>query len=260
MSTTEQDHILAATEGGVRTIRIDRPEKKNALTAAMYGRLTEEMDAAAENPDIRVMVLTGTRDTFSSGNDLGDFLDRIEDGVEPAAFGFLRRLPSFPKPLVAAVNGAAVGIGTTMLLHCDLVYASSEARFILPFAALGLCPEAASSLLLPRIAGLQRATELLMLGEPFDAERAREVGIVNEVVPADQLQQRVAERAATIAELPPAAVRATKALVRHEVRDHIAETMTREGEVFERLLSSPEATEAMTAFLEKRPPDFSSFE
>ena len=260
MSTTEQDHILAATEGGVRTIRIDRPEKKNALTAAMYGRLTEEMDAAAENPDIRVMVLTGTRDTFSSGNDLGDFLDRIEDGVEPAAFGFLRRLPSFPKPLVAAVNGAAVGIGTTMLLHCDLVYASSEASFILPFATLGLCPEAASSLLLPRIAGLQRATELLLLGEPFDAERAKEVGIVNEVVPADQLQQRVAERAATVAALPPSAVRVTKALVRHEVIGQIEETMEREIEIFMRLLSSPEAVEAMNAFFEKRRPDFSKFE
>lgn len=254
------DNINAATEGRVRVVTFNRPEKKNAFTQAMYGRLADEMEAAAYDPSIRVMVLTGVGDTFSSGNDVSDFLDRIEDGSEPPALRFLRQLPLFPKPLVAAVNGAAVGIGTTLLLHCDLVYASSDARFILPFAALGVCPEAASSLLLPRIAGLQRATELLMLGEPFDAEHAREVGIVNEVVPADQLQQRVAERAAAVAALPPSAVRATKALVRHEVLDQMAETMTREGEVFGRLLSSPEAAEAMTAFLEKRPPDYSKFE
>jgi len=259
---TEQgtDNITATTEGRVRVVTLNRPEKKNAFTQAMYGRLTDEMEAAADDPAIRVMVLTGAGDTFSSGNDVTDFVDRIDDGGEPAAFRFLMRLPAFPKPLIAAVNGAAVGIGTTMLLHCDLVYASSEARFILPFAALGVCPEAASSLLLPRIAGLQRATELLMLGEVFDAERAKEVGIVNEVVPADHLQQRVAERAAAVAALPPSAIRATKALVRHEVRGQIEETMAREGEIFGKLLSSPEAAEAMSAFLEKRPPDFSKFE
>jgi enoyl-CoA hydratase/carnithine racemase len=260
MSTTESDHIVVETEGRVRTLRINRPEKKNALTAAMYGRLTEELERAAGDPAIRVMVITGAGDTFTSGNDLNDFLKRIEDASEPQTFRFLRRLPSFPKPLVAAVNGAAVGIGTTMLLHCDLVYARTEATFILPFAALGLCPEAGSSLILPRVAGLQRATELLMLGEPFDAQRAKEVGIVNEVVPSDQLLPRVAERSATIAALPPSSVRATKALVRHEVRAQIAETIEREIEVFMRLLSAPEATEAMSAFFEKRPPDFSKFE
>jgi enoyl-CoA hydratase/carnithine racemase len=161
---------------------------------------------------------------------------------------------------VAAVNGAAVGIGTTMLLHCDLVYASTEARFILPFAALGLCPEAGSSLLLPRVAGLHRATELLMLGEPFDAQRAKDVGIVNEVVPADQLQLRVAENTAAIAALPPSSIRATKALLRHEARVQVEETIEREIEVFMRLLSAPEATEAMSAFFEKRSPDFSKFD
>lgn len=260
MAEQPADNIRVTTDDRVRVVTFDRPEKKNALTSAMYHRLTDELETAAENPATRVLVLTGTGGTFTSGNDLRDFLDQVEDGSEPSAFRFLKRLPAFPKPLIAAVNGAAIGIGTTMLLHCDLVFASADARFALPFAALGVCPEAASSLLLPRVAGLQRATELLLLGEPFDAERAREVGIVNEVVPAEELQQRVAERAAAIAALPPAAVRATKALVRHELRDRIDETMTREGEIFGRLLSSPEATEAMTAFLEKRPPDFSNFE
>jgi enoyl-CoA hydratase/carnithine racemase len=260
MPDQESDNIQATTEGRVRTLTFNRAKKKNAFTKAMYRRLADEMEASANDPAIRVVLLTGAGDTFSSGNDLKEFLNQVEGGDEAPAWRFLRQLPLFPKPLVAAVNGVAVGIGTTLLLHCDLVFASSEARFILPFAALGLCPEAASSLLLPRVAGLQRATELLVLGEPFDAERAREVGIVNEVVPAHQLQQRVAERVAAVAELPPGAVRATKALVRHEVRDRVAETMTREGEVFGKLLSSPEAVEAMTAFLEKRSPDFSNFE
>jgi len=260
MSTAETAHIETSTSGGVRTLRFNRPERKNAITTAMYDRLTRELEAAAGDPAIRVLVLTGAGETFTSGNDLKDFLDRIEDGSEPAAFRFLRCLPQFPKPLVAAVNGAAVGIGTTMLLHCDLVYASTEARFILPFAALGLCPEAASSLLLPRVAGLQRATELLMLGEPFDAERAREVGLVNEVVAVDRLQQRVSERSAAVAALPSSSIRATKALVRHEVLGQIEETTAREIEVFRRLLASPEAAEAISAFFEKRAPDFSRFE
>jgi enoyl-CoA hydratase/carnithine racemase len=257
----DSDQILTSLEGRVLTITFNRIEKKNAFTQAMYARMADEMDSAADDPGVRVIVFTGTGGVFSSGNDVTNFLKRTGDvNQEPPSLRFLSRLPVFPKPMIAAVEGPAVGIGTTMLLHCDLVYADETARFILPFARLGICPEAASSLLLPRIAGLQRATEMLMLGEPFDAERAREAGIVNEVVPSDQLHQRVAERAAAVAALPPSAVRATKTLIRHETRQQTTEAMTREFELFAKQLASPEAGEAMNAFLEKREPDFDQFD
>jgi enoyl-CoA hydratase/carnithine racemase len=255
--TTEQ--IIGTTDGRVRTVTFNRPEKKNAFTQEMYGGMADELDAAAADPSIRVVVFTGSGDTFSGGNDVGDFLKVTESDGELPAFRFLRLLPQFPKPVLAAVNGPAVGIGTTMLLHFDMVYASSDAAFVLPFARLGLCPEAGSTLLLPRLAGLQRATELLLLGERFDAERAQEVGLVNEVVPPDRLTARVAERAATLAALPPGAVRASKALIREAHRGRLQEAMVREGELFRELLASPEAAEALTAFLEKRPPDFERF-
>jgi enoyl-CoA hydratase/carnithine racemase len=255
------DQIKTTTEGRVLTITFNRPEKRNAFTQAMYARMVDEMVAAADDPGVRVIVFRGTDGVFSSGNDVSNFLQRTEDASgEPPSYRFLTGLPAFPKPMIAAVEGPAVGIGTTMLLHCDLVYADETAKFILPFARLGICPEAASSLLLPRIAGFQRATELLMLGEPFDAERAKEAGIVNEVVPSDQLHQRVAERAAAVAALPPSAVRATKSLIRHEPRQQIAEAMTREFEQFAKQLAMPETAEAMNAFLEKREPDFDQFE
>jgi len=258
---SETDQILISNEGRVLTITFNRIEKKNAFTQAMSGRMADELVAATDDPGVRVVVFKGTGGVFSSGNDVNNFLDRTEDdSSEPPASRFLRALPVFPKPMIAAVEGPAVGIGTTMLLHCDLVYAAETAKFILPFARLGICPEAASSLLLPRIAGLQRATELLMLGEPFDAERAKEAGIVNEVVPSDQLHQRVSERAAAVAALPPSAVRATKGLIRYETRRQMTEAMTREFELFAKQLASPEAAEAMSAFLEKRAPDFDQFE
>jgi enoyl-CoA hydratase/carnithine racemase len=256
---TEQ--IQTSTDGRVLTITFNRPEKRNAFTLDMYTRMADEMVAAADDPGVRVIVFRGTDGVFSSGNDVNNFLERIEDsGRESPSVRFLSQLPAFPKPMIAAVEGPAVGIGTTMLLHCDLVYADDTAMFVLPFARLGICPEAASSLLLPRIAGFQRATELLMLGEPFDAERAKEAGIVNEVVPSDQLHQRVAERAAVVAGLPPSAVRATKSLIRHEPREHIAAAMMREFEQIAKQLEMPETTEAMTAFLEKREPNFDQFE
>jgi enoyl-CoA hydratase/carnithine racemase len=256
----EADQILTSLEGRVLTITFNRISKKNAFTHAMYGRMADEMEAAADNPEVRVLVFQGVDGVFTSGNDVNNFLEPVEEMAERPAVRFLTQLPSFPKPMIAAVQGPAVGIGTTMLLHCDLVYADETARFSLPFARLGICPEAGSSLLLPRVAGFQRATELLILGEPFDAERAREAGIVNEVVPSDQLHERVAERAAAVAALPPAAVRASKALIRHEVRQQIAQTMEREGEHIARQLEGPETTEAMTAFFEKREPNFDHFE
>jgi len=260
MIATKSDHIIATTEGGVRTVVINRPEKKNALTLSMYGRLVDELEHAAEDPAIRVVVLTGVDGVFTAGNDLADFREPSHDETTPVVFPFLAALPLFPKPLLAGVNGLAVGIGTTMLLHCDLVYASSEAKFSLPFARLGLTPEAGSSLLLPRVAGLQRATELLLLGERFDAQRAREAGLVNEVVEPDQLSQRVASRAEELAALPPAAVRQTKALIRHDLIGRLKEVMEREGVVFMERLGSPEAAEAFAAFFEKRAADFSRFD
>ena len=260
MTAPESDHIIATTEGLVRTVVINRPEKKNALTISMYGRLADELAHAAEDPAIRVVVLTGVEGVFTAGNDLADFQKAGDNEATTFVNPFLAALPLFPKPLVAGVNGLAVGIGTTMLLHCDLVYASSEAVFSMPFAPLGLTPEAGSSLLLPRVAGLQRATELLLLGERFDAERAREAGFVNEVVAPDQLSHRVASRAEALAALPPAAVRQTKALIRNDLMDQLKEVMEREGKVFMERLVSPEAAEAFTAFFEKRAADFSRFE
>jgi enoyl-CoA hydratase/carnithine racemase len=260
MIATESDHIVATTEGRVRTVVINRPEKRNALTLPMYGRLIDELEHAAEDPAIRVVVLTGVDNVFTAGNDLADFQKPSQEETVPVVFPFLAALPLFPKPLVAGVNGLAVGIGTTMLLHCDLVYASSEAMFSTPFARLGLTPEAGSSLLLPRVAGLQRATELLMLGESFDAQRAREAGLVNEVVAPDRLSQRVASRAEDLAALPPAAVRQTKALIRHDLISRLKEVMEREGTVFRERLASPEAAEAFTSFFEKRAADFSRFD
>jgi enoyl-CoA hydratase/carnithine racemase len=232
----------------------------NALTLAMYRRLTEELRLASEDSAVRVAVVTGIDGVFTSGNDLADFQTVKTDGEDAPVFHFLEALPRFSKPLIASVNGLAVGIGTTMLLHCDLVYASSNARFSLPFARLGLTPEAGSSLLLPQIVGLQRATEWLMLGESFDAQCARDAGLVNEIVPPDNLSTYVAERAATLAALPPAAVRQTKSLIRQAVPGNLREVMKREGAIFRERLASPEATEAFTAFFEKRPPDFSQFE
>jgi len=261
MADLTSDHILTSMAGRVLTMTFNRPEKRNAFTQAMYGRIADELIAASSDSSVRVVVLRGAGGCFSSGNDVNDFAQRNRGATaEHPVNRFLAQLPVFPKPIIAAVQGPAVGVGTTLLLHCDLVYADSTATFILPFARLGLCPEAASSLLLPRVAGLQRATELLMLGEPFDATRAREVGIVNEIVPSDRLHQRVAERAAALAALPPSAVRASKALIRHDVGQQVADAMRREGELFVQQLMSPEAGEAMAAFLEKREPDFDQFD
>jgi len=260
MTAPESDHIIATTEGRVRTVVLNRPEKKNALTISMYGRLADELEHAAEDPAIRVVVLTGVGGVFTAGNDLADFQKVGDDEATTFVNPFLAALPLFPKPLLAGVNGLAVGIGTTMLLHCDLVYASAEAVFSMPFAPLGLTPEAGSSLLLPRVAGLQRATELLLLGERFDAQLAREAGIVNEVVEPNQLRQRITSRAEDLAALPPAAVRQTKALIRQNWIEQLKEVMEREGVVFMERLVSPEAAEAFAAFFEKRAADFSRFD
>lgn len=258
MTDDAQDHVSATRHDRVLSLVLDRPAKKNALTRAMYAALADALEEAATDPGIRAVVLSGAQGVFTGGNDLGDFMMDPPTGPDSPTFRFLRAAAGFPKPLIAAVAGPAIGIGTTILLHCDLAYAAPDARFKMPFVDLGLVPEAASSLLLPRIVGTARAAELLLFGEAFSAETAREVGLVNEVV-EDPLA-RALERAATLAAKPPQAIRQSKALIRRETADAVGETMAHEGALFVERLASPEAQEAFTAFFEKRAPDFSSFE
>ena len=251
--------IVTEVNDRVLRIEIARPEKKNALTGEMYTALSDALDAAERDAGVRVALLHGARDCFTAGNDLKDFLERPPHDEASPAFRFIQRIASFAKPLMAAVNGAAVGIGTTALLHCELVYAAPGARFQLPFVGLGLVPEAGSSFLLPCIAGYQRAAELLLLGQPFGVEKALAAGIITEVVPEDELFEYARDAALGVAALPPAAVRETKALMKKRFAARTAEAMTEEGAVFRARLASPEAREAMTAFFEKRKPDFSRF-
>ena len=251
--------IKTETRDRVLRIEIARPEKKNALTQEMYRAMADALAAAEADGAVRAILIHGARDCFTAGNDLRDFLDRSASGGASSAFRFISALPTLAKPLIAAVGGPAVGIGTTLLLHCDLVYASPGARFQLPFVPLGLVPEAASSLLLPMVAGYQRAAELLLLGQPFPAEKALAAGIVTEIVPEDKLLDHARAAAAAVAALPPASVRLTKQLMKRQLAAPIAAQMEEEGRLFAERLQSGEAKEAMTAFFEKRKPDFSRF-
>jgi enoyl-CoA hydratase/carnithine racemase len=252
------DHLSVSVQDRLLTIRMDRPEKKNALTRGMYVSMTEALAQAEADAGVRVVLITGAGDCFTAGNDLADFA-AAKPGESSPAIAYLQALAATRKPVMAAVNGVAVGIGTTMLLHCDLVYASSSARFQLPFVNLGLCPEAGSSVLLPGLMGPSRAAELLFFGDPFTAETARQLGIVNEVCAPDELAARAQVKALQLAARPPAALRATKALLRHATAGAVADAMARETKQFAALLQGPEAKEAMSAFLERRKPDFSKF-
>ncbi len=254
------EHIVTELREGILRVEIRRPEKKNALTGPMYAALADALDRAAAEDAVRVVLVHGQPEVFTAGNDLGDFLEASSADPDRPVFRFLRGIAAAPKPLIAAVSGNAVGVGTTMLLHCDLVYAAENARFQLPFVNLGLCPEAASSLLLPRLTGHQRAAELLFFGEPFDAARAREIGLANAVLPDAALLPAALERARKLAGLPPAALRATKMLLKQSAAATVAQAMQDESVVFRQRLASPEAREACTAFLEKRKPDFSRFD
>jgi enoyl-CoA hydratase/carnithine racemase len=252
--------IAISREGGVLTIAFNRPAKKNAITAAMYQAMADALKEADADAGVRVVLFEGSPDIYTAGNDLEDFLNNPPSGNDSPVFQFLYNISHAKKPIIAAVAGAAVGIGTTMLLHCDAVYAAENARFALPFASLGLCPEAASSLLLPALAGYQRAAEKLLYGEPFDVNEARDMGLINKIVPAAELAAFARARAQKLAALPAGAVRTTKSLMKGAHQKAVEAQMTDEGAHFRKMLSSPEAKEAFSAFLEKRKPDFSKFD
>ena len=253
------NNILTESKDGVARIEINRPEKKNALTAAMYQAMADAIHAAEADAGVRVVLIHGKTDLFTAGNDLQDFLDNPPRDDKRPVFQFLYAISQAKKPLVAAVAGAAVGIGTTMLLHCDLVYAAPNARLQLPFVNLGLVPEAGSSLLLPALVGYQRAAELLLLGEPFDAHRAKEMGLVTAVVPADALLDTAMAQAKKLAGKPAASLRLAKQLMKQGQAAAVAQQIRLESGHFGERLASPEAKEAFSAFLEKRKPDFSRF-
>jgi len=258
--------IKTATLNGVLTIEIARPEKKNALTQAMYQAMADALNSARDDKTVRAVLITGQPGIFTSGNDIEDFMQRSTgaggqggDVMEAPVFRFMRALLDCDKPVVAAVTGAAIGIGTTLLLHCDFVYVADDARLAMPFVALGLVPEFASSLVLPQLMGQRRAAEKLLTGDPFTPEQAVECGIANAVITASEVvnhARRVAER---FNALPPGAVREAKALMRAPLREGVLHTIRTEAELFAARLRSPEAMEAFQAFFQKRKPDFSKF-
>ena len=251
--------IRTATLNGVATIEIARPEKKNAITGAMYQQMAEALEAARADPAVRAVLITGQPGIFTSGNDIEDFTKRPSGSEDSPAFVFMRALVHCEKPVVAAVTGAAIGIGTTLLLHCDFVYVSDEARLAMPFVSLGLVPEFGSSLIVPLLMGHVRAAEKLLLGEPFTGAEAVACGIANAVLPAAEVvthARRIAER---FNALPPGAVRDSKMLMRRARAQSTLDTIEIEGELFGQRLRSPEAQEAFSAFFQKRRPDFSTF-
>ena len=251
--------IKTATAAGVATLEMARPQKKNALTHAMYDAMTAAVSAAEADEGVRALLIVGQPDVFTAGNDLEDFMQRPPANKDAPVYRFMRRLASFEKPAVAAVNGMAVGIGTTMLLHCDLVYVSTDAQFSMPFVRLGLVPEFASSLLLPQLMGHAKAAEKLLLGEPMTAAQAEACGIATAVLPPGEVVAHARQMAERFNLLPPAAVRATKRLMRSPWQRGIEEALQDEAAVFLERLASAEAKEAFAAFFAKRKPDFSKF-
>jgi len=251
--------IRISRDGGIFRVEMARPEKKNALTAEMYAAMADALAAADADPAVRVILISGAGGSFTAGNDLADFLETPPTDDSAPVFRFLRAFANLQKPFVAAVEGVAVGVGTTMLLHCDLAYAGSGARFVLPFANLGLTPEAASSLLLPLRAGHARAAEMLMLGEVFSAQAALDAGLVNAVLPDGQVLEHALERCRKLSAQPAESLRLTKQLMKRSQQALIRETMNFEADVFKQRLVSPEAKEAFAAFFERRKPDFSKF-
>lgn len=251
--------IKTATLNQVATIEIARPQKKNALTVDMYAAMAQALHAASEDRAVRAVLITGQPGIFTSGNDLDDFMQRAPQGMDSPVIRFMQALLACDKPVVAAVTGAAIGIGTTMLLHCDLVYVSDEARLAMPFTSLGLVPEFASSLVLPQLVGRVKAAEKLLLGDPFTAAEAVEAGLANAVLPTGEVLNHARRMAERFNALPPAAVRESKKLLNRARAEPVLQAIAVEAALFGERLSSPEAREAFSAFLQKRKPDFSAF-
>jgi enoyl-CoA hydratase/carnithine racemase len=243
------DVVLTSVAEGVAAVTLNRPAKKNAITTAMYAALADALDAAEAEADVRAVVLQGDETVFCAGNDIADFVDGRQAGADDPAFRFLRTIARFPKPLVAAVCGPAVGVGATMLLHCDLVYAGEGATLLFPFVDLGLVPEAASSLLLPQAVGHRRAAEALMLGEPISAAAAAEAGLVNRVLPDAEVLGFARAQADRLAAKPASALVETKRLLRSGAQAAVLARIEDEGAVFTRLLGEPAARAALTSFL-----------
>ena len=251
--------LLTHTEAGVLTLTLNRLAKKNSLSVAMYAALADALVQAGADDSVRAVVIQGHETIFCSGNDIADFLDGPPSTMDSPVFRFLRAISTFPKPLVAAVCGPAVGIGTTMLLHCDLVYAGDNAAFSLPFVNLGVCPEAASSLLVPQLMGYPRAAEALLLGEPFMAEAALEIGMINRIVPPAEANALAQRQALKLAAKPMKSLLETKRLMKKGQASAVAERMAEEAPIFARMAREPAAREAFSAFMEKRRPDFSKY-
>jgi enoyl-CoA hydratase/carnithine racemase len=252
--------IKTATLNGVATIEIARPEKKNAITAQMYSEMAQAFAAANTDAAVRAVLITGQRTVFTSGNDLEDFMARPPRDLDAPVFQFMQALLGCEKPVVAAVNGAAIGIGTTLLLHCDLVYVADDARLGMPFVALGLVPEFGSSLVMPQLVGHAKAAEKLLLGDPISGAEAVEMRIANAVLPAGEVVAHARRMAERFNRLAPSAVRASKALMVGPGRAQLQQVIATEAEQFAARLRSPEALEAFQAFFQKRAPDFSKFD
>jgi enoyl-CoA hydratase/carnithine racemase len=251
-------HVLIETRDRVLTLRFNRPEKKNALSQAMYAAAAQALKSAQADSAVRAVLIAGQPDCFCAGNDVADFLNAPLAGPDSAVAQFMAALSTLEKPVIAAPSGIAVGIGVTMLLHCDLAYAGELTRFNMPFVSLGICPEFASTYILPRLMGHQRAFELIFNG-PFDAMKAREYGLVNALAPNTEVENVARKQALALARLPPKASRVTKSLLKRWRADVVTQAIPLEADHFGPMLREPEALEALTAFAQKRQPDFARF-
>jgi enoyl-CoA hydratase/carnithine racemase len=249
--------ILIDNTNAVMTITLNRVDKKNSFTSAMYSACADALEQASADASVRVVVIQGDITVFSAGNDIADFLNTPTPGLGAPVLRYLRNLATFPKPLIAAVCGPAVGIGTTMLFHCDLVYAGDNAAFVMPFVNLGVCPEGGSSLLAAQLMGYHRAAEALLLGEPFMAEAALEVGLVNRIVPPTEANGLAQAQARKLAAKPLSALMEAKRLMKKGQMQQVLDVIDEEAKSFGRMMGEPAAREAFGAFLEKRKPDFS---
>lgn len=249
--------ILQHIENGVLTLTFNRENRKNSINRQMYSELAKAFRAAADDASVRVAVLQGAENIFTAGNDIADFIEYPPVQMDAPVFEFMFAMSEFPKPIIAAVCGPAVGIGTTLLMHCEMVLAGDNAAFAMPFINLGVCPENGSSLLAPQIFGYQRAAELLLLGEPFNADTALEIGLVNKILPPQEVNASALALAKKMAAKPLASLLATKALMKKAQAALLKQVITDEAKTFGQMLGQPAAKEAMSAFMEKRKPDFS---